>query len=105
MHGDELQPFKNINSPNRRNLGEKLTVFPRKYVKPQSMATAKHKFQRVVSNPVNQKLIEFWDKLQNLVEDALGVVAQPIIEQSIYAKMPSNREKNNKIGVFGEQFV
>ena len=44
MRGDALQTFKNITSPNRENLAEILTVFRRKYVKPQSMATAKHKF-------------------------------------------------------------
>ena len=44
MRGDKLQTFKNITSPNRENLAEILTVFRRKYVKPQSMATAKHKF-------------------------------------------------------------
>ena len=61
MRGDALQTFKNITSPNRDNLGEILTVFRRKYVKPQSMATAKHKFQRLVFNPSNQKLIDFLD--------------------------------------------
>ena len=40
MRGDALQTFKNITSPNRENLEEILTVFRRKYVKPQSMATA-----------------------------------------------------------------
>ena len=45
MRGDALQTFKNITTPNRENLGELLTVFRRKYVKFQSMATAKHKFQ------------------------------------------------------------
>ena len=39
MRGAALQTFKNIASPNRENLGEILTVFRRKYVKPQSMAT------------------------------------------------------------------
>ena len=34
MRGDALQTFKNITSPNRENLGEILTVFRRKYVKP-----------------------------------------------------------------------
>ena len=45
MRGDALQTFKNITSPNRESLGEILTVFRRKFVKPQSMATTKHKFQ------------------------------------------------------------
>ena len=35
MRGDALQTFKNISSPNRKNLTEILTVFRRKYVKPQ----------------------------------------------------------------------
>ena len=53
MRGDALQTFKNISGPTRENLGEILAVFQRKYVKPQSMATAKHKFQKLVFNPAN----------------------------------------------------
>ena len=68
MRGDALQTFKNISSPNRENLTEILTVFRRKYVKPQSMATAKHKFQQLVFNPANQKLIDFLDELQKLAK-------------------------------------
>ena len=94
MRGDALQTFKNITSPNRENLGEILTVFRRKYVKPQSMATAKHKFQQLVFNPVNQKLIDFLDELQNLAKDAFGVAAQAIIDQFIYAKMPPHLKKS-----------
>ena len=55
MRGDALQTFKNINGPTRENLGEILEVFGRKYAKPQSMATAKHKLQKLVFNPANQK--------------------------------------------------
>ena len=93
MCGDALQTFKNTTSPNRENLGEILTVFRRKYVKPQSMATAKHKFQRLVFNPANRKLIDFLDELQKLAKDAFGVAAQAIIEQFIYAKMPPHLKK------------
>ena len=63
MLGDALQTFKNITSPNREILGEILTVFCRKCVKPQSMATAKQKFQRQVFNPANLNLIDFIDEL------------------------------------------
>ena len=94
MRGDALQTFKNITSPNRENLAEILTVFHRKYVKPQSMATAKHKFQRLVFNPANQKFIDFLDELQKLAKDAFGVAAQAIIEQFIYAKMPPHLKKS-----------
>ena len=94
MRGDALQTFKNITSPSRENLGEILTVFRRKYVKPQSMARAKHKFQRLVFNPANQKLNDFLDELQKLAKDAFGVAAQAIIEQFIYAKMPPHLKKS-----------
>ena len=94
MRGDALQNFKNVTSPNRENLGEILTVFRRKYVKPQSKATAKRKFQRLVFNPANQKLIDFLDELQKLAKDAFGDAAQAIIEQFIYAKRPSHLKKS-----------
>ena len=58
------------------------------------MATAKHKFQRLVFNPANQKLIYFPDELQKLAKDAFGVEAQAINEQFIYAKMPPHLKKS-----------
>ena len=88
MRGDALQTFKNINGPTRENLAEILAVFRRKYVKPQSMATAKHKFQKLVFNPANQKLVDFLVELQKLAEDAIGIAAHAIIEQLIYATVP-----------------
>ena len=94
MRGDALQTFKNITSPNRENLGEILSVFGRKYLKLQSMATAKHKFQRLVFNPANQNLIYFLEELQKLAIDAFGVAAQVIIEQFICAKMPPHLRKS-----------
>ena len=94
MRGDALQTFKNINGPTRENLGEILAVFRRKYVKPQSMATAKHKFQKLVFNPANQKLVDFLDELQKLAKDAFGIAAHAIIEQFIYAKMPPHLKKS-----------
>ena len=89
MLGDALKTLQNITSPNREILGEFLTVFRRKNVKPQSMALAKHKFQRLVFNPAKQKLTDFLDQHQKLAKDAFGVPAQAIIKQFIYAKIPS----------------
>ena len=93
MRGDALETFKNITGPNRENLVEILTVFRRKHVKPQSMATAKHKLQRLVFNPANRKLINFLDELQKLAKDAFRVAAQAIIERFIDAKMPPHLRK------------
>ena len=94
MRGDALQTFKNINGLTRENLGEILAVFRRKYVKPHSMPTAKHKFQKLVFNPANQKLVDFLDELQKLAKDAFGIAAHAIIEQFIYAKMPPHLKKS-----------
>ena len=103
MRGDALQTFRNITSPNREKLGEILTVFRRKYVKPQSMAAAKHKFQQLVFNPANQKLIDFLDELQKLAKDAFGADAQAIIEH--ICQDASTPEGINKPGPFGERHV
>ena len=95
MSGDALQTFKNINGPTRENLAEKmLAVFRKNYVKPHSMATAKHKFQKIVFNPANQKLVDFLDELQKLARDAFRIAAHAIIEQFIYVKMPPHPEKS-----------
>ena len=92
--GDARRTFKNFIGPNRESLGEILAVFRRKYVKPQSMATAKHNFQKLVFNPANQKLVDFLDELQKLTKDAFGIAAHAIIEQFIYVKMPPHLKKS-----------
>ena len=85
MRGDALQTFQNNNGPTAKKLAEILAVCRRKYLKPQSMATAKHKFQKFVFNPANQNLIDFLDELQKLAKDAFGIATHAIIEQFIYA--------------------
>ena len=90
---DALQTFKNITKPSREKLEEILVIFRRIYVKPQSMATAKHKFQKLVFEPSKHKLVDFLDELQRLAKDAFGQAAQSIIEQFIYAKMPPHIKK------------
>ena len=92
--GDAQQTFKNINGPTRENLGEILAVFRRKYVKPQSMPTAKHKFQKLVLNPANQNLVDLLDEIPKLAKDPFGIAAHAIIDQFIYAKMPPHLKKS-----------
>ena len=58
------------------------------------MATAKHRFQKLVFNPANQKLVDFLDELQKPAKDAFGIAAHAIIEQFIYAKMPPYLKKS-----------
>ena len=93
MSGDTLQTFRNANGPIRKNLLEILSVSKRKYVKPQSMATAIHEFQNNVFNPANKMLVDFKDELQKLAKDAFRIAAHAIIEQFIYVKMPPHLMK------------
>ena len=58
------------------------------------MAIAKYKFQKLVCNRANQKLVDFPDELQKLAEVALGIAAHGIIEQFTYAKMLPHLKKS-----------
>ena len=51
-----LQTFRNINTINRQTLDDVLVIFPQKYVKPESQATAKHNWHRLIFDPNTLKL-------------------------------------------------
>ena len=57
------------------------------------MATVKHKFQKFAFNPENQNLVDFFDEIRKLANDAFGIAAHAITEQSVYAKMPPHLKK------------
>ena len=84
IRGDALLTFKNINGLARENLGETLAVFRRNYVRPQSMATAKHKFHKLLFNPANHKLVDLLVELQKVAKDAFRIAAHAITEQYWY---------------------
>ena len=102
MKVDALKTSKNNNGPTQENLGEILELFRRKYEKPQSMTIAKHKFYKLVFNPANQELVEFFDKLQKLAKDEFRIAAHAIIEQIKYAKVPPHLKNLKKSGPLGE---
>ena len=58
------------------------------------MTTAKHKFQKLVFNQANQKIVDLLDELQRLAKGAFGIPAHAIIEQLIYSKMPPHLKKS-----------
>ena len=60
------------------------------------MATAKHKFQKLVFNPANQNLHIFFEELQKLAIDAFGYAAHAILEQFMYATMSPHLKKLKK---------
>ena len=83
-----LQTFKNINSVNRQTLEDVLVIFRRKYVKPESQATAKHKWHRLTFDPTTMKLPDFLEELNQGAEKAFGENAKSIIDSLLYAKLP-----------------
>ena len=72
LRKNALQTFRNINSTNRQTLEDILAVFRRKYVKPESQATAKHKWHKLVFDPNTMKLPDFLEELNQGAENAFG---------------------------------
>ena len=58
-----LQTSRYINVATRQTLEDILAVFRNKYVKPESQATAKHKWHQLVFDPNTMKLPEFLEEL------------------------------------------
>ena len=80
LRKNALQTFININSTNRQTLEDVLFIFRQKYVKPESQATAKHKWHRLVYDPNTMKLPDFLEELNQGAEKAFGDHAQKMID-------------------------
>ena len=83
-----LQTFRNINSMNRQTLEDVLVIFRRKYVKPESQATAKHKWHRLTFDPNTMKLPDFLEELNQRAKKAFEENAKSMIDSLLYAKLP-----------------
>ena len=94
LRGLALKTFKNIQRTPTTTLEDILKVFRRKYVKPESSASAKHRFNRLFFDPENQKLLDFLEELEESAEKAFGVNAHQMIENLLYAKMPPHLKKS-----------
>ena len=58
-----LQTIRNTSASNKKTLDDVLIVFRRKYVKPESQATAKHKWPRLKFDPNTKSLSDFFEEL------------------------------------------
>ena len=65
-----------------------LTVFRRKYAKPESQATAKHKWHELTFDPNTKSLSDFLEELNECAEKAFDGNAQHMIDSLLYAKLP-----------------
>ena len=94
LRKNALQTFSNINSANRQTLEDILAVFRRKYVKPESQATAKHKWHKLVFDPNTRKLPVFLEEFNPGAEKAFGEHAQAMIDSLLYAKLPPKLKRS-----------
>ena len=84
-----LQTLRNIHPINRQRLEDVLVIFRRKYVKPESQATAKHKWHQLTFDPNTIKLPDFLEELNQGAEKAFGENAKSMIDSLLlYAKLP-----------------
>ena len=94
LRKNALQTFRSISSSNRQTLEDVLVIFRQKYVKPESQATAKHKWHRLVFNPNTMKLPDFLEELNQGAEKAFGDHAQKMIDSLLYAKLPPKLKRS-----------
>ena len=89
-----LHTFGKINMVNRQTLDDVLFIFRRKYVKPESQATAKHKWHRLVFDSNTMNLQDFREELNQGAEKAFGDNAQKMNDSLLYAKLPPKLERS-----------
>ena len=101
LRKNALQTFRNINSTNRQTLEDILAVFRREYVKPESQATAKHKWHKLVFDPNTMKLPDYLEELNQGAEKAFGEHAQAMINSLLYAKLPPKLKRSVNMARLG----
>ena len=94
LRKNALQTFRNISTANRQTLEDVLAVFRRKYVKPESQATVKHKWPKLVFDPNTMKLPDFFEELNQGAEKAFGEHAHAMIDSLLYAKLPPKLKRS-----------
>ena len=94
LRKDALQTFRNISASNKRTPDDVLIVFRRKYVKPESQATAKHKWHNFTFDRNTKSLPDFLEELNECAERAFGDNAQHMIDNLLYAKLPPHLKRS-----------
>ena len=93
LRGEALQTYGNMTDANRASLDDIITTFRRRYVRPQSIATARCKWEQLYFDPTRQTFQDFLEQYQKLAQEAYGDDAPKFIEASIYAKMPAHLKR------------
>ena len=94
LRKEALQTFRSISALNKKTLDDVLLGFRRKYVKPESEATAKHKWHKLTFDPNTKSLPDFLEELNECAERAFGDNAQHMIDNLLYAKLPPHLKRS-----------
>ena len=94
LRKEALQTFRNISATNKKTVNDVLIVFRRKYVRPESQATAKHKWHKLAFDPNTKSLSDFLEKLNECAERAFADNAQHLIDSLLYAKLPPHLKRS-----------
>ena len=68
LQKEALQTYRKISAPNKKTLNDVLVRFRRKYFKPESQATAKHKWHKLRFGPHTKSLYDFLEELNECAE-------------------------------------
>ena len=93
LRGDALQTYRNMTDTNRASLEDIISTFRRRYVRPQSVATARCKWEQLHFEPSTEKFQDFLEEYQKLAQEAYGDDAPKFIETLFYAKMPPHLKR------------
>ena len=93
LRDDALQTYRNMTDTNRASLEDIIATFRRRYVRPQSIATARCKWNQLYFDPSQQTFQDFLEQYQKLAQEAYGDDAPKFIETSFYAKMPTHLKR------------
>ena len=93
LKDDALQTYCNMTDTNRASLEDIIATFRRRYVRPQSIPTARCKWEQLYFDTSRQTFQDFLEQYQKLAQEAYGEDAPKLIEISLYAKMPTHLKR------------
>ena len=94
LQKEAFQTFRNVSASNKKTLVDVLIVFRRKYTKPESQATAKHKRHKLTFDPNTKSPSDILEEPNKRAERAFGDNAQHLIDSLLYAKPPPHLKRS-----------
>ena len=93
LQKEALQTFGNKNASNKQLFQTYSSFFRRKYIRPQSQATAKHKWYKLTFDPNTKSLSDFREELNKYAERVFGLLARQAMDSFVYAKLSPHHKK------------